>query len=166
MKDRERRARLKTPTAVSELVDRVLSGYHISEDVRRRRIVTEWSRIVGRKLATRTQPGRIQEGVLDVRVANSSWLHQMSFLTDELVQRVNQTVGKPTLIHDIRWVLGRPRIERGSPTRVDRVVRVSNVIRPRAAPPARASAIARESDAVDDDELRDLIRDVRTRYDL
>ncbi len=166
MRYRDRRERIKTPTPVAELVDRVLSGYHIAEDVRQRRIVTEWSNIVGHRLANRTQPGRVQEGVLDVRVCNSSWLHQISFLADEIVARINNTVGEPQMVSDIRWVLGKPRIERPPTGRIGRANSHGEVVHPRAAPPAHEQAIREESKSVEDDELRQLIRDVRTRYDL
>ena len=165
MKQRERRRRLRVVKPVSELVDRVLSGYHVAEDVRKRRILTQWSHIVGSRIASNTVPGRVLDGVLEVRVRSSSWMQELSFMTEDIVARVNQAIGNPPLLHDIRWSLGRPRHPRPRPP-AGRQPGAGHVVPPSPASPERAAHIARESEEVEDEELRALITDVRKRYDL
>lgn len=165
MRQRERKRRLKVVKPVSELVDRVLSGYHVAEDVRRRRILTDWTRIVGGRIAANTEPGRVHDGVLDIRVRNSSWMHELSFMTEDLKARVNQAVGEPPLVSDIRWILARARYADDRPL-PERRPPAGRRVGLRAASRERLAEIQQESAQVDDDELRALIADVRARYDL
>jgi hypothetical protein len=167
MKLWERRRRHAETVGMNDLIDRVLTGYGQAEDVRRYRVKTEWHRIVGERIATRTFPGLAREGVLPVRVSNSSWLHELSFMRAALVAQVNEALGDPPLIQDIRLHLGRPRQDEVLESRPTRPRRPRP--RARALPaPAQGADLARietEAGAVDDPELRALITDVRRRLD-
>lgn len=165
MRERDRKRRTKSVKPVAELVDQVLSGYHVAEDVRRRQILTDWTRIVGARIAANTEPGRIYDGILNVRVRNSSWMHQLSFMTDEVRERINRAVGGPTLVHEIRWLLSRPRHTDDRPL-PERIPPPGRRVLPRPASVERKAEIHQESAQVDDPELRQLIDDVRGRYDL
>ena len=165
MKQKERRARTREAKPVAELVERVLTGYHVAEDVRKRRILTLWSRIVGARIAANTEPGRIVDGVLNVQVRTSSWMQELSFIADDLVARINSAVGDPPLVHSLRFRLGPPRYPKPRPLRPDRP-RTGALVRPRPASADRQATITRESGTVEDAELREIIASVRRRYDL
>ena len=158
-------ARMREARPVAELVDRVLSGYRVAEDVRRRRILTRWSKIVGDRIAGNTAPGRIQDGVLEVRVRTSSWMQELSFIADDLVARINQMAGDPPLVREVRFNLGRPRYPKPQPPPArEGYAGVRVTARP--ASVERRAQIERESSDVEDHELRALICSVRQRYDL
>lgn len=162
----ERRKRLYASKPMSALVDRVLTGYHVDEEVRQTSIATGWATIVGPRVAARTRPGRVQEGVLDVRVDNSAWLHELSFLADELVERINRHLGDPPMVRQLRWILGRDNSEEIVPLPPRVRAGPGELVQPRQAPPARAGEIRAQAEAVEDEELRHLIEDVRERFDL
>jgi hypothetical protein len=167
MKLWERRRRHATTVGMNDLVDRVLTGYGQAEDVRRYRVKTEWPRIVGERIATRTFPGLARDGVLPLRVINSSWLHELSFMREALVAQVNEALGDPPLIHDIRLHLGRPRQDEVLETRPTRPRRPRPAARALPAP-AQGAGLARieaEAGAVADPDLRALITEVRRRLD-
>lgn len=165
MRERERRRRTKRVKPVSELIHKVLSGYNVAEDVRRRRILTEWTDIIGARIAANTEPGRVHDGILDVRVRNSSWMHELSFLTEDMRARINRAVGGPTLIHEIRLILARPRYQHERPP-AGRTPPSLECVLAKPASDERMATIEHESAAVEDEELRAIIAGVRGRYDL
>lgn len=63
-----------------------------------------WGRIVGPELATRSRPGRLQGGVLQVVVEAPRWATQLQYMTDQLVGRVVAETGLP--VREVRIVVG------------------------------------------------------------
>lgn len=63
-----------------------------------------WGEIAGAAIASRALPRDLRRRVLTVAVANSSWLHELSFLKGMLLGRIAEEIG-PTKVRDIRFVL-------------------------------------------------------------
>ncbi|MBF0613508.1 MAG: DUF721 domain-containing protein [Magnetococcales bacterium] len=52
------------------------------------RLTRVWEQVVGASLAAHTEPVKLQEGVLTIRVDSPVWMHQLSFLQDELLEKL------------------------------------------------------------------------------
>jgi hypothetical protein len=64
-----------------------------------------WQELVGEKIARQSQPESLRDGVLQVRVANSAWLHHLRFLEGDLRSRLNKEL--PSLkIKELRFRQG------------------------------------------------------------
>jgi predicted nucleic acid-binding Zn ribbon protein len=64
-----------------------------------------WQEIVGDKIARQSQPESLRDGVLEVRVANSAWLHHLRFLEEDLRHKLNKEL--PSLeIKELRFRQG------------------------------------------------------------
>ena len=64
-----------------------------------------WQEIVGNKIARQSQPESLNKGVLQVRVANSAWLHHLRFLEKDLLSKINKKL--PSLeIRELRFRQG------------------------------------------------------------
>jgi hypothetical protein len=50
-----------------------------------------WRRIVGDRVAQRTEPGRVVRGTLQVRVTSPVWAQELSFFSEEIVARLRRT---------------------------------------------------------------------------
>lgn len=50
--------------------------------------MAEWRRAVGPRLAQKTLPERISDGVLTVRVPSSTWAQELSLLSDVVAERL------------------------------------------------------------------------------
>jgi len=156
------------PSAAMGALHSVLNRYGASREIREHRILIFWSKIVGERVAAHTTPDALSKGTLWVRVDSSSWMHQLSFLKEEIQAKANEMCGDQ-LVSDIRFHLGR-RKERS----YDAISAASRIRRPklkerRLPPPAVGSALAAiedEASSVEDDELRDAIIDVRRRLNL
>jgi hypothetical protein len=159
-----RRARRpgSAPAPAGAVIADVLARRGISGAVREQRLVTEWRDIVGDRVAARAWPDGLKHGVLYVRVSNSSWLQELAFFRQAIVERANRVAGPPPLVKDVRLHLGPRR----DPVDDDVVAELAaRRRRPRAAPPppapvtaAAEAGIVRDTARVSDTELRDAIR--------
>lgn len=154
----------------AEVLAGLLDRHGVARELREHRVLARWRDLVGDALADRTWPDGLDRGVLWVRVKNSSWLHQLSFLRDDLVTRVNQEMGDPPLVREIRFHVGaRQRVapdDALAPTVRIRRVPVVHRQPPPEATGARLAAIEDEATRVGDPELREIILEVRRRWDL
>lgn len=162
----KRPARTLAVTPASEAVRAALDFHHITNEVRGERVVTEWTELVGPRIAQRTRPDRIVDRVLLVEVATSAWLHELNLLKPQLLAGLFERLGEPKLFDDLRLrlaghrrrdapVLRRPPARNAGPPKPP----------PKPATGAAREAIVREVAAVDDDELRELIARVRIAND-
>ena len=74
------------------------------EQVRVARLHEAWPAIVGEQLATRSRPGRLRGGILQVVVEAPRWATQLQYMTDQLAGRVVAETGLP--VREVRVVVG------------------------------------------------------------
>lgn len=51
----------------------------------------EWTRIVGARIAGRTRVGKLERGVLTIKVASSAWSNELSFLKGQLLSKLRNS---------------------------------------------------------------------------
>jgi predicted nucleic acid-binding Zn ribbon protein len=137
----------------------------LSDRVRAETLLTEWTELVGPKIAQRTRPEGIYERTLRIEVATSAWLHELNMLRPQLLTNLVERLGEPRLFDDLKFhLVGR---RNGPPVLAPRNRRPIVPQKP-LPPPATGAAresIVREVSAVDDEELRELIARVRITHD-
>lgn len=69
------------------------------------RLQREWPEIAGEPLASNTWPDRIRYKKLHLRVSNSVWMHQLTFLKPALIQKL-ATIAGPEAITDLALRVG------------------------------------------------------------
>ncbi|RYZ01295.1 MAG: DUF721 domain-containing protein [Myxococcales bacterium] len=74
------------PQRLGELLDgaRVVSAQRARVSIDR----DTWRRLLGDRIARRTEPGPLSAGVLTIYVASAPWAQELSLLTTELLQRL------------------------------------------------------------------------------
>jgi predicted nucleic acid-binding Zn ribbon protein len=153
------------PQTASAAVAAALDLHGITDQVRAGRVLTEWSELVGARIAQRTRPDGIVDRVLWVEVATSAWLHELNLLRPQLLAGLRERLGNPALFDELKFRLAGQR--RRDPVALRGPRRPALPARP-ASPPATGAArerIVREAAAVDDTELRELIARVRITHD-
>lgn len=101
----------------------------------------QWQRAVGERLAVKTYPERIADGVLTVRVPSSTWAQELSLLSEVVLQRLaaaGHRVGR------LRFHVAAGQLQPEAPVTLVRRVTL---------PPGLADSIAR----LEDLELRGAI---------
>jgi predicted nucleic acid-binding Zn ribbon protein len=165
------RKRRRSAASAGALVAEVLRGAGVGPAVREHRLVTSWATIVGERVAARAWPDGLHDGVLWVRVANSAWMHELTFLREAIAAKANALVGAPLLVREVRLPIGR-RAETSD--RDDVVAALARHLRrppPPRRPPANLCAeelarIDEETGQVADPELRRLVGQLRRRLGL
>ena len=64
-----------------------------------------WDCAVGETVASNTQPAAFKGRVLLVHVSSSVWLHQLQFMKQDLIEKVNNACGR-RLVEEIKFKIG------------------------------------------------------------
>jgi hypothetical protein len=169
---RDNYPRRKERIAIGDALGDLIDAHGLSDELRGFDLLLRWDEIVGERVARRTRPDGFFRRVLWVRVANSSWLHELTMMKPALLAAVRAAAGDPPLVDDLKFHLGRRRDADGDDAlaEVDRLSALRRAPARRLPPPPPATGdakvrIDRETDRVDDPELREILRSVRTRFD-
>lgn len=85
--------RSKQAVAVAEIVGGVLDSRRLKMRLLHEDIFRQWQKIVGKGLVDKCQPRRIKGHTLHLDVTSSSWAHQLIYLQEEIISRVNRLAG-------------------------------------------------------------------------
>jgi predicted nucleic acid-binding Zn ribbon protein len=88
------------PQTASAAVAAALDFHGIKDQVRAGRVITEWSDLVGPKIAQRTRPDAVIDRVLWVEVATSAWLHELNSLRNQLLTGLRELIARVRITHD------------------------------------------------------------------
>lgn len=70
-----------------------------------RPLIEAWNRAVGPQIGARAQPDRLRDGVLYVRVCTSVWMHELQFMKQDIMARLNEVLGSPS-VSQVRFFIG------------------------------------------------------------
>ena len=83
----------KNFTPIGSVLETVLHHYRPKSDQMLCEVWDVWDAAVGSAIAANARPAGFKGNVLLVHVSNSSWLHHLRFMENELVAIVNQALG-------------------------------------------------------------------------
>lgn len=149
----------------ADAVATVLRLHGIADVVRAERLVTEWTELVGPKIAQRTRPDGVNDRILWIEVATSAWLQELNLLRPQLLANLVARLGEPRLFDDLKFRLAGRRHRNAVVMPQGRRPPAPQKPLPPPASGAAREAIVREVATVDDVELRDLIARVRITHD-
>jgi hypothetical protein len=69
------------------------------------KVLDSWRKAVGKGIGEQTQPIRIQNRVLQVRVSNSVWMQQLQFMKKMILKKIQEETGAEGL-EDLRFLIG------------------------------------------------------------
>jgi predicted nucleic acid-binding Zn ribbon protein len=97
--------------SLSSVLPRVFKQLGLEEGLLGWRAVHEWEQAVGPRIARHTRAVAFREGVLQVEVEGSAWMHELGFLKVDLMRKINRHLGS-RLVRNVRFVLPRGGILR------------------------------------------------------
>ena len=89
---------------LSGVLPRVFKQLGLEEGLLGWRAVREWEQAVGPRVARHTRAIAFREGVLQVEVEGSAWMHELGFLKPDLMRKVNRHLGS-RLVKNVRFVV-------------------------------------------------------------
>lgn len=158
-----RPARAMEPRTAAAAIGAALQFRGITDEIRKNRLLTEWTELVGPKISARTRPYGVVDNTLVVEVASSAWLQELTMLRAQILSGLLDRLGEPRLFGELKFKLATGRGT--APVRPP--ARPTKPVKPPTAPATGLAReqIVREADAVDDVELRELIARVRIAND-
>ncbi|OGR25753.1 MAG: hypothetical protein A2X79_03440 [Desulfuromonadaceae bacterium GWB2_53_15] len=88
-----KRARMKFPQPLTNLLAQELKGLGLAERLREADIWRLWPEVVGQAVASRAQPLRIINGTLTVAVSSGPWMQELTFLKTMMQEKLNERLG-------------------------------------------------------------------------
>ena len=142
---------------LGEILRKILKKRNIPHSGTDRRLLAIWRRAVGPQIAAQTHPDSLKRGTLFVRVSAPVWMHQLQFLKEEIIDKMNELEGSGS-VKGLFFSVGE--IPAPPPGAADR-----QPTNPIPAPlKGRDGKMIRESlDAIRDPELREIMERVMTR---
>ncbi|OPL11546.1 MAG: hypothetical protein AVO39_05580 [delta proteobacterium MLS_D] len=111
-----------------------------------------WTKTVGPQIARQTGPCRFRDGMLSVRVSTSSWMQQLQFMKDEILDRLNAADPQHT-IKKIKFFIGHVP---PPPVPVEKTA--ADIFDESRLKKRDRRLIAERTATVEDEELREIIR--------
>lgn len=87
-----------------DVLDAVLGDIGLQEGVRKHTALLGWDEIVGEKIGARARPFEIRGKTLFVQVDGSAWMHELTFLKEDIRKRLNERVGGEAAIDQIVFI--------------------------------------------------------------
>lgn len=84
-------------TGIGEVLDGLLRERLFARGLPIGRLASEWSSVVGPRLAADTAPVSLEQGVLIVAASTGPWGAQARFLAEEIQRKANECLGGETV---------------------------------------------------------------------
>jgi hypothetical protein len=97
--------RAKRPFPLGEILENFFGRSGLKARLTEQRALDSWGRAVGKGIGEQTQPIRIQNRVLQVRVSNSVWIQQLQFMKGMILSKIKEEPGMEDL-EDLRFFIG------------------------------------------------------------
>lgn len=94
----------KQPTPLADTLRQLLKKKHYGKAIKQQQIFENWPKLVGNALAKKTKPKRIAQNTLWVAVEHSSWIQELQFLKEPLLNKLAKLYPHSG-IQKIRFVL-------------------------------------------------------------
>jgi predicted nucleic acid-binding Zn ribbon protein len=91
---------------IGDILPSVLRSIGLDRRLREHEILAIWPQVVGAEIAARTQPIKIERGVLYVRVDHSAWMQELHFMEREILAKLRESAPDVVIDH-IRYGPGR-----------------------------------------------------------
>jgi len=102
MKPKKQKAKFEH---IGSILAEVLKTYRRESDADLVQVWQVWDRIVGDVIAQNAKPAAFKGKLLLVHVSSSTWIHQLQFLKQEMIAKLNNALGK-TVIDDLKFKIG------------------------------------------------------------
>jgi len=93
------------PDRLGKILENYLGRAGLQPRIQDQRIIDAWERMVGKAIAEMTEPVRVRNRVLQVKVTNSVWMHELQFHKKLIIQKLNEYTGTPVL-QDLWFFIG------------------------------------------------------------
>ena len=89
-----------TPKLIGQGIISTLDQLGLGKKVKQYEVLDVWKDVVGEQIAQVTTADYFSGGKLFIRVSRSTWRNELTFLKQQLIQKINTAIGEE-IVHDI-----------------------------------------------------------------
>lgn len=82
---------------IQYILDKILKTYHIEKEVKKEQLFGEWENIVGKNLADKCKPVKIEETILFLKAKNSVWRNELKLRQNDLLNLITKNIGNKVI---------------------------------------------------------------------
>ena len=90
---------------IGNVIDGVLKNFRSEPDYALTKIWRLWDEAAGETIASNARPAAFKGKLLIVHVVSATWIHQLQFLKNDLMAKLNDALEKP-LVEEIKFKIG------------------------------------------------------------
>lgn len=79
---------------LSDSLDRMLDEFQLQKPFQQSKAIELWDVVVGEKLASKTEPIKIEHGKLMIKVSSPAWRNELQFHKEKIKFDLNERLGK------------------------------------------------------------------------
>jgi len=92
----------KNPIRLKSILDSFLKKNQLDQKIKGYQTVYNWIEVVGKKIASHSQPIKIQGHTLYLKVESNVWANELNIRKGEILNKINSKA-KEDIISDIRF---------------------------------------------------------------
>ena len=92
-------------TPLGEVLDEIIERYRSDSQGGITHLIGAWNRAIGPPITDNARPFAVKGTLLLVHVSSSAWLHQLRFLKNELLEKLNNALDNQR-IEEIKFKIG------------------------------------------------------------
>ncbi len=104
----QRKPHIRQPKKMADVLSNLMSKRGYARELSTNNLDDAWQQTIGTRFAGDTRPGNIKRGVLEVLVASSAVLQELTFQKKQLLTKM-QTAAPDQKITDLRFKVGAIR---------------------------------------------------------
>lgn len=97
-------SRSTPPTPLAQVLESMLENKGLSPKLAQYAMFEDWEKVVGKGLAEKTRPVRMQGNQMVIEVEHSTWIPELQFMKPKLLEKIRE-VFPQTAISDLRFIL-------------------------------------------------------------
>ncbi len=90
---------------IGSVLNHILRGFHEKANGNMALVWRFWDETVGETIAQNARPVIFKGRLLYVNVTSSPWIHQLQYLKQEIIEKLNSALGQ-NVVDDIRFRIG------------------------------------------------------------
>ena len=87
---------------IAKLLKESLKKAGLYQGVKSIKILEQWPKVVGEKIANKTEANYINNGTLFVEVSNSTWRQELQFQKKDIIEKLNKEI-KEKIVREIKF---------------------------------------------------------------
>lgn len=93
---------MKEAKPLNQLIFQFLQNLGIKAKIEENYALVYWDTVVGKEISEHTEPFKISNGTIFVKVNDTTWRNELQYFKNEIIEKLNNKIGKK-VVNDIKF---------------------------------------------------------------